>query len=94
MSCWGSNDYGQVMFVVYLGLGCCVMLVDFTRGLCFVLVGEILFVLTTCIFVQLGDDSTMQRSAPVGVVGLSSGIVMIALAGVRLVINSLQLLFV
>ncbi len=35
-------------------------------------------------FVQIGDDgTTTQRNTPVGVVGLSSGIVMVALGFVR-----------
>ena len=35
-------------------------------------------------FVQIGDDgTTTQRNTPVGVVGLSSGIVMVALSFVR-----------
>ena len=34
-------------------------------------------------FVQIGDGSTTQRNTPVGVVGLSSGIVMVALGWVR-----------
>ena len=34
-------------------------------------------------FVQIGDGTTTQRNTPVGVVGLSSGIVMVALGEVR-----------
>ncbi len=34
-------------------------------------------------FVQIGDGTTTQRNTPVGVVGLSSGIVMVALGYVR-----------
>jgi hypothetical protein len=34
-------------------------------------------------FVQIGDGTTTQRNTPVGVVGLSSGIVMVALGWVR-----------
>ena len=34
-------------------------------------------------FVQIGDGTTTQRYTPVGVVGLSSGIVMVALGSVR-----------
>ena len=34
-------------------------------------------------FVQIGDGTTTQRNTPVGVVGLSSGIVMVALGHVR-----------
>ena len=34
-------------------------------------------------FVQIGDGTTTQRSTPVGVIGLSSGIVMVALGFVR-----------
>ncbi len=36
-------------------------------------------------FVQIGDGTTTQRNTPVGVVGLSSGIVMVALGYVRFV---------
>ena len=36
------------------------------------------------VFVQIGDGTTTQRNTPVGVVGLSSGIVMVALGDVRL----------
>ena len=35
-------------------------------------------------FVQIGDGTTTKRYTPVGVVGLSSGIVMVALGSVRL----------
>ena len=34
-------------------------------------------------FVQIGDGTTTDRYTPVGVVGLSSGIGMVALGGVR-----------
>ena len=34
-------------------------------------------------FVQIGDGTTTQRYTPVGVVGLSSGIVIVALGWVR-----------
>ena len=34
-------------------------------------------------FVQIGDGTTTQRNTPVGVVGLSSGIAMVALGSVR-----------
>ena len=34
-------------------------------------------------FVQIGDGTTTQRNTPVGVVGMSSGIVMVALGEVR-----------
>ena len=33
--------------------------------------------------VQIGDGTTTQRNTPTGVVGLSSGIVMVALGSVR-----------
>ena len=32
-------------------------------------------------FVQIGDGTTTQRNTPVGVVGMSSGIVMVSAAG-------------
>ena len=35
------------------------------------------------VFVQIGDGTTTRRYTPVGVVGLSSGIVMVALGYVR-----------
>ncbi len=44
---------------------------------------EIIVWLTTCYFVQLGDDSQIHRSLPVGAVGLSSGMVMISSGGVN-----------
>ncbi len=44
---------------------------------------EIIVWLTTCYFVQLGDDTQIHRSMPVGAVGLSSGMVMISSGGVN-----------
>jgi hypothetical protein len=44
------------------------------------------FVLTTCVFVQLGDGSTTNRDTPVGVVGFGSGVATIAVGGVRFVV--------
>jgi hypothetical protein len=35
--------------------------------------------------VQVGDGSTTQRNSPVAVVGLSSGVAMVALGMVRLI---------
>ena len=40
--------------------------------------------LTLCLVVQVGDGSTTDRYTPVAVVGLSSGVAMVALGGVRL----------
>ncbi len=77
MSCWGWGGHGEVMLVVYLGLGCCVL-----RGKC--------FVLTTCVVVQLGDGRRTGSTVPVGVFGLSSGVVMIASGLVRFVLIALQ----
>ena len=37
-----------------------------------------------CLVVQVGDGSTTNRYTPVAVVGLSSGVAMVALGGVRL----------
>ena len=38
--------------------------------------------MTTCFFVQLGDDTTTDRLTPVAVVGLGSGVAMLALGEV------------
>ncbi len=40
--------------------------------------------LTLCLVVQVGDGSTTNRDTPVAVVGLSSGVAMVALGWVRL----------
>ena len=45
--------------------------------------GEDVFLGDELFFVQIGDGTTTQRNTPVGVVGLSSGIVMVALGSVR-----------
>ena len=44
--------------------------------------GELHICLMTCWFVQVGDGTTTQRNTPVGVVGLSSGILMVSLGQV------------
>jgi hypothetical protein len=69
--CWGHNAYGQVMLFDALQqtVVCC---------------GKIYFGLMTCIFAQLGDSTSTNRLTPTAVVGLSSGVVMISLAWVRL----------
>ncbi len=75
MSCWGHNGYGQVMPFGEAAL----------RGLLLVSRGRILFEIDSVIFFeQLGDGSTTQRNTPVAVVGLSSGVVMVAVGHVRL----------
>ncbi len=50
--------------------------------------------LTTCLLVQLGDGSTTDRSTPVAVVGLSSGIAMVELGDVRLFATAALLMLV
>ncbi len=52
--------------------------------------GKIIFVLTTCVFVKFCNGRTDDGMTPVGVVGFSSGILMIAPGGVRLVVISLR----
>ena len=48
----------------------------------------------TCLHVQLGDGSTTQRSTPVAVSGLSSGVAMVALGRVRLFLTAALLMLV
>ena len=48
----------------------------------------------TCVFVQVGDGSTTQRSTPVAVAGLSSGVAMVAAGEVRLLAPAAQLMLV
>ena len=45
--------------------------------------GGDVFLCDELVFVQIGDGTTTQRNTPVGVVGLSSGIGMVALGYVR-----------
>ena len=47
--------------------------------------GEARFKLTIVFLTQVGDGTTTQRNTPVSVVGLSSGVAMVALGGVILV---------
>ncbi len=68
MSCWGYNALGQVMLVVCLVFDGLMRVVD----------GDV-FLCDEVFFVQIGDGTTTQRNTPVGVNGLSSGIVMVAL---------------
>ena len=46
--------------------------------------GEPSFLLTPCVFEQLGDGSTVAKASPVDVVGLTTGVVSVALGWVRL----------
>ena len=79
MSCWGWNDYGQVMLVVLVLRG--------AVARCGGGAGRDVFVADEvfCFRVQVGDGSTTHRNAPVSVSGLGSGVAMIALGGVRFV---------
>ena len=70
MQCWGYNYYGQVML---FALCFASMMRLHNVELCFTHFG----------LSQLGDDSTTQRLAPVGVVGLSGGVSSISLGEVR-----------
>ena len=79
MSCWGWNDFGQVMLVVL-----------FLRGAvarCGGGAGRDVFVADElfCFRVQVGDGSKTIRYTPVSVSGLGSGVAMIALGRVRFV---------
>ncbi len=47
-----------------------------------------------CLLVQLHDGTTISRSTPVAVVGLSSGVAMVALGYVRLPAPAAQLVLV
>ena len=74
MKCWGYNLNGQVMLVAHF------LLVE--SGFC---LGEASFLLTPCVFEQLGDGNIFNGMVPpVSVFGLTSGVVSIALGGVRL----------
>ena len=48
--------------------------------------GEMYVGLTTCFLVQLGDGTDISRSTPVAVVGLGSGVAMLALGEVSSVL--------
>jgi hypothetical protein len=50
--------------------------------------GKYILVLTTCVFVQLGSGDTTQRSSPLALVGLSSGVAMVSCGHVRLFANA------
>ena len=65
------------------------------RGLCHrVAAGARIVFLTTCLSVQLGHGSKTDRSTPVAVAGLSSGVAMVALGNVRLVASAACLMLV
>jgi len=72
VSCWGYNGNGQVMLVFFV----------FDELMC--VAGGDVFLGDELVFVQIGDGTTTNRYTPVGVVGMSSGIVMVALGSVRL----------
>ena len=66
MKCWGKNNWGQV-----------ILLATFENSVISVC-GIIEHELTICFFMQLGDDTAIDRKTPVQVVGLGSGVLTLA----------------
>ncbi len=79
VKCWGNNGYGQYGQVTHLELQCCFCE---TLGVCYA--RREAACRSRCVVLQLGDGTTIDRSTPVSVVGLSSGVASIALGGVSL----------
>ena len=72
VSCWGTNDYGQVSALADL------------RGGCVCARGDAVCADIRC-FVQVGDGTSgTNQLTPVAVVGLGSGVANVALGYVRL----------
>ncbi len=75
VKCWGFNNAGQVMHHELQCFFFCE-----TLGVCYA--RREAACRSRCVVLQLGDGTTIDRSTPVSVVGLSSGVASIALGEV------------